>query len=106
MFLPISSLEKYMYKVCTDPSQKSIKREINDKIFLVESINSILAEYNKNGDSKGKALYRRLLKNVEERGISESEFVKAICDIVLKYEDIKSFKDELKSRILRDGHKI
>lgn len=106
MFLPISSLEKYIYKVCTDPSQKSIKREINDKIFLVESISSILAEYNKNGDSNGKALYRRFLKNVEERGISESEFVKAICDIVLKYEDIKSFKDELKSRILRDGHKI
>lgn len=100
MFLPINSIEKYLYNVCTDSSYKSIKRKINDTFFNVESIDDILADYVQNNDNNGKALYRKILSNLEKRNISEDSFIKELCSIIMNANNFEPFASELQSRIL------
>ena len=97
LFLPIESIEKYLLKVVTDPSYKQIKKEINDYFFSIESLDSILADYYKDGDSNGKQLYQKLRANLEKGRISEDAFIKDLCSIIMKYTDFKSFESSLTS---------
>lgn len=99
MFLPINSIEKYLYKVCTDSTCKNIKRRINDTFFNVESIDDILASYVQDNDNNGKALYRKLLSNLEKRNIAEDSFIRELCSIIMDFISFESFASELKSRI-------
>lgn len=99
MFLPINSIEKYLYNVCTDSTYKNIKRRINDTFFNVESIDNILADYVQDNDNNGKVLYRRILSNLERRNISEDSFVKELCSIITDVVSFDSFASELQSRI-------
>lgn len=98
-FLPISSIEKYLHKVCIDMHYKDIKRRINDTFFNVESIDDILAEYVTEGDNSGKVLYRKLINNIEKRGISEDSFVKSLCDIIMDTTSFEAFTNDLTSRL-------
>ena len=98
-FLPINSIEKYLYKVITTPSLSKIKKEINDSFFVVESLDDILADYYSEGDNNGKSLYRKLLQNIEKRGVSEEAFVKELCDIIMRYENFTEFATELKTKV-------
>lgn len=99
MFLPINSIEKYLYNVCTDSNHRNIKRRINDTFFNVESIDNILANYIQDNDNNGKALYRKILTNLEKRNISEDSFVKELCSIIMGAISFDSFAHELQSRI-------
>ena len=99
MFLPINSIEKYLYKVCINSLYRAVKREINDTFFNVESVDAILTDYIQEGDNNGKALYRKLLSNLEKRSISEEAFVKGLCDVIMRHEDFTAFSSELTSRI-------
>lgn len=103
-FLPINSIEKYLYKVCMDSSYKEIKREINDIFFNVESIDAIISDYNfctnhSSKDDNGKRLYRKLLNNLEKRNVSEESFIKELCEIIMRHEDFEPFKKQLVSKI-------
>ena len=95
LFLPIGSIEKYLLKVITDPSYKQIKKEINDHFFYIESLDSILADYYKNGDNNGKHLYQKLRANLEKRRISEDAFIKDLCPIIMKHTNFTSFETSL-----------
>ena len=44
-------------------------------------------------------LYRKLLKNLEGRGISEEAFVKELCDIIMRHENFEPFTAEIKNKI-------
>lgn len=101
MFLPINSIEKYLYKVCTNNSCSKVKREVNDTFFNVESLDEILADYVESGDNNGKALYRRILNNLERRGITEESFIKELCEIIMRHENFSAFSSELTSRLMR-----
>lgn len=101
MFLPINSIEKYLYKVCTNSSYRDVKREINDTFFNVQSIDEILTDYIQTGDNNGKALYRKILNNLEKRGIAEETFVKELCDIIMHHEDFSVFSSEISSRLAK-----
>lgn len=99
MFLPINSIEKYLYNVCTDSSYKNIKRKVNDTFFNVESIDDILADYVQDNDNNGKSLYRKILSNLEKRNISEDSFIKELCSIIMNTNSFESFASELRSRV-------
>lgn len=103
MYLPINSIEKYLYKICTDTAHKKIKREINDAFFHVDSMESIRSECIQERDNidniSEKTLYRKILRNLEKRDISEDAFIKGLCDIIVRYEDFTQFSAELKSRL-------
>ena len=99
MFLPINSIEKYLYNVCTDSTYKNIKRKINDTFFNVESIDDILADYVQDNDNNGKALYRKILGNLEKRNISEDAFIKELCNIIMNAINFEQFASELQTKI-------
>lgn len=99
MFLPINSIEKYLYNVCTDSTYKNIKRKINDTFFNVESIDDILADYVQDNDNNGKALYRKILGNLEKRNISEDAFIKELCNIIMNAINFEPFASELQTKI-------
>lgn len=99
LFLPINSIEKYLLNVCTNSNYKNIKRIINDTFFNVESIDNILSDYVKDGDTDGKPLYRRLLANLEKRGISEDTFVKGLCEIIMSNLNTEYFADQLTEKL-------
>lgn len=108
LFLPINSIEKYLYKICTNSKYKSVKKEVNDLFFNVESIDYILVQYNfnrdicqKRKDDDGKDLYRDLLHSLEKRRISEEAFIKGLCDIIIKYNNFSSFDAALTSMLNR-----
>ena len=95
LFLPIGSIEKYLLKVITDPNYSQIKKEINDHFFYIESLDSILASYYKDGDNSGKHLYQKLRTNLEKRHISEDAFIKDLCPIIMKHTNFTSFESSL-----------
>lgn len=99
LFLPIASIEKYLYKIITTNYNLNLKKEINDYFFNIESLDYILADYFKNyvnNDNDGKTLYKELRKNLSKRNISEDSFIKELCNIIIKYEDFGKFENDIK----------
>ena len=102
LFLPINSIEKYLYKVCTDSAYKDVKRKINDTFFMVDSMDSILAECNASKKADGKTLYKQLLKKLEKYGMSEEAFIKELSEIIMKFVDFSPFVKILKQHLTRN----
>ena len=98
-FLPINSIEKYLKRIIEDTKYKSIKKEINDMFFTVDSVDEILSDYFAENDNNGKALYRKLLLNLEKRGISEEAFVKELCDLIIKYISFNDLENNLRQKL-------
>ena len=89
-YLPISSVEKYLYKVIVKKSDQIIKKRINDTFFSVQSLDNLLADYYSKEcykDGNGKKLYKLLVGNLTKRGITEEVFVKGLCSIILQYQN-------------------
>lgn len=112
LFLPINSVEKYLKNILVDDPNFQIKKEINDEFFSIKSIDTIISEYNieedknkKNmgskykDDSDGKRLYKRLIKDVEKRNITEMQFIDGIYEIIKKYVDLTSFNKSLEKEL-------
>ena len=96
-FLPIPSIEKYLLKkLVTEPDKKFVKI-IGDKYFNQRSLQSIIDDYQndertkKNNDKDGKALYRIIIRNLKQIGVSENDFIKCFCDDLFDYEKPTSF---------------
>jgi hypothetical protein len=84
LFLPINSVEKYLYKILIGAVNLPMKKQTNDKFFQVESLDSLIADYKNNEeqsrkllldkyreDNDGKKLYHHLLKNLRSTQITE-----------------------------------
>ena len=102
LFLPIKSLEKYLYDVLIAKSDNIVKKEINDMFFSVESIDELLAAYYRGesrNDNNGKTLYKRILKSLEARRISEEVFVRDLAKIIMKNHDFSLFEKRLKEAL-------
>ena len=99
-FLPINSIEKYLCNVITDSKLKNVKKAINDAFFNVDSIDAILADYISKGDDNGKALYRKLLQNLEKRKMSEELFITELCDIIIDNVDFSDFEKQLTEKLV------
>ncbi len=86
-----------MYGVLISKKSRDIKKAINDRFFLVESLDDVLAEYHslKKKDSDGKVLYDFLLKKLEKRRVSEEQFINDLVSIIMLYVDFTAFKEEL-----------
>jgi len=56
MFLPINSIEKYLYQKLVDSPDVGIKKQINDRFFQIESLDSLIAEYTKMEEENKKSV--------------------------------------------------
>jgi len=100
-FLPIKSIEKYLYEVALGNSNPQLKKVLNDKYFTIDSLDSLIMEHNKRYPVKpkqaDKKFYFGLKKNFEDRGITEEAFINNFVDDLLENVDFTSFTGSLKS---------
>lgn len=102
LFLPIPSVEKFLYSVIKEKNNKELRKIINDKYFVVTSLDNIIAEYNKktlNGCSdNNKNFYAALCQNLNSIGTSEDTFINGLCEDIIANVDFTSFVDSLKKK--------
>jgi len=103
LFLPIESVEKFLYKNLIESPNQKIKKIINDKYFPVDSIDSLISEYHKKYPTKpdhaDKKFYFKLRKNLENREIDENMFIHRLADDIMKEVSFDNFSNSL-SRLL------
>lgn len=99
-FIPIMSVEKYLYSVIKLNSNPKLRKIINDKYFIVRSLNEIVADYNDGittpeGDNN-KTFYSKIIKELESIGTKESVFVSGLCDDIENVVDAVKFVNTLR----------
>ncbi len=101
LFLPIQSVEKFLYSVIKEDKNPKLKKIINDKYFIVRSINEIVADYNKgtlNGQrDDNKNFYSCLCAELKTIGTSEEVFISGLCDEIVNNIDCRAFIRSLTS---------
>ena len=98
-FLPIQSLEKYLYDKIILNCDSEFCKEVGDRFFKVKSLKQIVDTFVKKGDNK--AFYNYLIKNLNEQGIEEHIFVTKICEMIYKKENMDKIISFLQN-ILKD----
>jgi len=99
LFLPIKSIEKYLYKVIVEEPDNKIIKILNDKYFTLKSIDTLLKEFKVNypstPSSPDKKLYFKLKKDLEGRKINEDYFINNLCDDLLENVDFSKFTENI-----------
>lgn len=105
LFIPIKSIEKFLYEIIVEKPNPKIKKVLNDKYFTINSIDTLLGEhsmkYTSTPDHPEKKLYFRLKKDLEKRGITEEQFTHNLCDDLLELIDFSSFISSLTRLLTR-----
>lgn len=103
MFLPIQSVEKFLYSVVYRGENKPLKKTIGDKYFQIKSLDTIISDFNKDHPSQpkqgNKIFYRRLIDDLQGRNISEESFVISLCDDIGKVINLEPFSNKLISEL-------
>ena len=79
-----------------------LKKKINDKYFLIESIDTIYEQYARElncTDNNKKILYEAILTNLSKRNITEESFVLKLTDDIIEFVDFSAFLRNLTSLI-------
>nr|WP_294936980.1 AAA family ATPase [uncultured Flavobacterium sp.] len=103
LFLPIKSIEKYLYKVIIEEPDNKIIRILNDKYFTLKSIETLLKEHKENypttPPNPDKKFYFRIKKDLEGRKISEEYFINNLCDDLMLNVDFTKFIENIKKSL-------
>lgn len=99
LFLPIPSVEKFLYKIVKKNENRLFRRVLNDKYFIVNSLDEIVSQYNNKVlggmSDDNKKFYRHLVGELEARGTSEMVFITGLCDDIMTNINCTSFKNML-----------
>ncbi|WP_312612463.1 AAA family ATPase [Oscillibacter sp.] len=103
LFLPIKSVEKYLlHKLVLNPDLVFI-RQIGNKYFTLDSIESILKIAKLNSsimqDATGKKLLDLLCEYLDKLHLDKEAFVKDICDDIFLYENFDKLKASIENFI-------
>jgi ABC-type phosphate transport system ATPase subunit len=101
LFLPIKSVEKYLYEVIIENKNPRVRKVLNDKYFTIKSLDTLIMEYNKRFSNPpkqpDKKFYFSLKKDLELRGVTEDIFILNLVDDLLQNIDFSSFIAQLTS---------
>lgn len=101
-FLPIPSLEKFIFDNLFIKPNFSFKKLINDKYFTIERIDSVISQFNatcaQHNNSANKQFYKMIINNLP-KDLPEEVFVSRICEDILGYINIEAFAHEIKDAI-------
>lgn len=104
LFLPIQSIEKYLYDVIKNNTNPRLRKKINDKFFLVRSLDDIVAEYNKNTmdghADNNKNFYSVLTQELSRIGTDLHIFIMGLIDDIETTVDTRKFICKLKENLL------
>ncbi|ATS01762.1 ATP-dependent nuclease [Porphyromonas gingivalis] len=101
LFLPIASIEKFMYDIAIRNKFPEIRRRVNDNFFLVNSLDEIISEYNQDPERKqgDKSFYKYITSELKRIGTLEESFVKGLCDITIDELNCSRFISSLRGSI-------
>lgn len=95
LFLPIQSIEKFIYEIVFKKTNEKLRKAINDKYFPIKSLDDLSAEhqnqYNEQAKSPDKLFYFRVKKDLESRNIEESYFIRNLSEDIKKEVDFSTF---------------
>lgn len=107
LYLPIQSVEKFLYSVIKENKDSKLKKVINDKYFIVDSLDSIVAEYNRetmNGSKDtNKNFYKFLCRQLNKIGTSEEVFIGGLCDDIINNVDFTRFIKNLEKMLSEES---
>ena len=100
LFLPIPSIEKFLYSVIKENKNPDFKRIINDKYFIVNSLDDIISRYNsplnENRKDNNKNFYKKLISELDSIGTKENVFISGLCDDIIENIDVSKFVESIK----------
>lgn len=103
-FLPIPSVEKFLYSVIKENKRPELRKKINDKYFIVRSLNEIVSEYNKGtlmGKSDdNKSFYAVIRKELNSIGTDVNVFIVGLCDEIENTIDSSKFVNNLQALLV------
>lgn len=98
-FLPIQSIEKFLFEIVYHRKNEDLRKTINDKYFPLKSLDDLVDEFNerykKLPESPDKKLYFKLKYELENRSIQESLFIEHLCNDIKKHIDFNSFEETI-----------
>ncbi len=99
LFLPINSIEKYLYLKLIKEKDSSFYRKLGNKIFTLESLDSIVKNFILNGegdnDTSGKSLYKHLCYKAQQLDLNKENFAKLVCEIIIEYENFEKLSNQI-----------
>ena len=105
LFLPIPSVEKFLYEVLRGKENPVLRRIINDKYFVVSSLDEIVSQYNKEvlagASDDSKRFYRMAIAELRKIGTKEDVFIAGLCDDIIDNINVAPFIRSLKSLLER-----
>lgn len=103
-FLPIMSIEKFLYSVIKENSNPSLRRIINDKYFIVKSLDEIATEYNSKtiigAKDDNKNFYAKLIAELSKIGTKEEIFIIGLCDDIEQNVNSSDFVNNLRTMLV------
>lgn len=103
-FLPIMSIEKYLYSVIKEKTNPALRRIINDKYFIVRSLDDIVSDYNSKTQTgatdDNKNFYAKLISELSKIGTKEEVFITGLCDDIEQNVNSSKFVNNLRSLLV------
>lgn len=103
LFLPIKSLEKYLYQKILLDNDIEIITYIGNRFFVLTSFDDIVKECRRNEyvmkDLSGKALYELIVKKLANERISEDTLIKDFSEYLFDKENFSKLKDNIEKFI-------
>ncbi|SCB80750.1 AAA domain-containing protein, putative AbiEii toxin, Type IV TA system [Kosakonia oryzendophytica] len=94
-FLPIPSIEKFIYSSIFEGKYPGFKKVLNDKYFPIKSIDELSLEHSRQFKGKvknpDKKFYFRLKKDLESRNIDESYFISNLSEDIKREISFEAF---------------
>ena len=103
LFLPIKSVEKYIYKICIEEENSALKKNLSDRYFQLKSLNILVKEFKSmTFDSrKDKNFYKYIMKDLLDRKITESDFITHFVEDIFEDNlvDFSAFTNKISNMI-------
>ena len=103
LFLPIKSLEKYLYQEIIIENNIDLITYIGNRFFVLTSFEDIVKECRKNEyitkDISGKAMYELIIKKLNVERVTEDTLIKDFSEYLFEKENFSKLKDNIEKFI-------
>ncbi len=103
LFLPIKSLEKYLYQKILEENNIELITYIGNRFFVLTSFEDIIKECRSNvfvmNDVSGKALYELIIKKLDIERVTEDELIKEFSEYLFEKENFSKLQNNIEKFI-------
>lgn len=109
LFLPINSIEKYLFLKLIKEKDFVFCKKLGNKIFTLESLDNIIKNFILNGqgnnDLSGKSLYKHLCYKAQHLDLNKENFAKLVCEIIIEHENFEKLSCQI-TKFIEDNFVI